>query len=79
MRAAVGLDARDGVLVREVGEDTPAAAAGLARGDLIVAAGGRPVTSVDDLLAAVDSVGEPARLALTVVRGNDEVQIEVSF
>lgn len=79
MRAAVGLDARDGVLVREVGEDTPAAAAGLARGDLIVAAGGHPVTSVDDLLAAVDSVGEPPGLALTVVRGNDEVQVEVSF
>src|SRR5919199_1769718 len=48
MRAAVGLPERDGLLVREVADDSPAARAGLQRGDLLVAAGGRPPAAVDD-------------------------------
>jgi serine protease Do len=77
MRAAVGLPDRDGVLVREVGEGTPAASAGLARGDLIVSAGGADVTSIDQLLAAIDRVGADGALTLTVVRGNEDVTVEV--
>ena len=38
MRAAVGLPERDGLLVHEVEPDSPAGAAGLQRGDLLVAA-----------------------------------------
>jgi serine protease Do len=79
LRAAVGLPARDGVLVRDVAEGSPAAAAGLARGDLIAAAGGQPVTSIDDLLGAVDGVGEAGTLSLRVVRGTDEVDVTVRF
>jgi serine protease Do len=79
LRAAVGLPARDGVLVRDVGNDTPAQTAGLVRGDLIVAAAGQPVTSTDSLLTAIDGVGEDGKLVLTVVRGTDEVVVEVQF
>jgi serine protease Do len=79
LRAAVGLPARDGVLVRDVADGSPGAAAGLTRGDLIVAAAGQPVTSIDDLLAAVDGVGEAGTLALRVVRGTDEVDVTVRF
>ena len=71
--------ARDGVLVREVAEDSPAAAAGLLRGDLVVAAAGQPVGSIDDLLAAVDGVGEDGTLSLRVVRGTEEVDLTVRF
>jgi serine protease Do len=79
LRAAVGLPQRDGVLIREVAEGSPAAAAGLLRGDLIVAAAGQPITSIDDLLAAVDGVGADGSLPLKVVRATDEVDITVSF
>jgi serine protease Do len=79
MRAAVGLPPRDGVLIRDVGEDTPAAAAGLTRGDLIVAAGGTPVESIDALLAAIDAVGQTGTLSLTILRGTEEVTVEVRF
>jgi serine protease Do len=79
MRAAVGLSPRDGVLVRDVADDSPAATAGLLRGDLIVTAAGQPVTSIDDLLAAVDGVGADGGLALRVVRGTDELDVTVSF
>jgi serine protease Do len=77
MRAAVGLPPRDGLLVRGVEEGGPAAAAGLERGDLLVAAGGRPLAGVDDLfdaLAAAD--GE---LELATVRGTEERTVVVHF
>jgi serine protease Do len=77
LRAAVGLEPRDGVLVREVGDATPAAAAGLQRGDLIVAAGGAPVSSVDALASAVDASAD--RLELQVVRGAAEVTVTVEW
>ncbi len=79
MRAAVGLPPRDGVLIREVADGSPAAAAGLLRGDLVVAAAGQPVTSIDDLLAAVDGVGADGTLRLKVVRATDELDATVSF
>jgi serine protease Do len=70
LRAAVGLPAQDGVLVHGVRAGSAADAAGLARGDLIVGAGGREVTGLDDLYAALDAAGEGA-LALEVVRGTE--------
>ncbi len=79
LRAAVGLPARDGVLIREVADDGPGGAAGLTRGDLIVAAAGQPVSSVDDLQAAIDGVGDAGTLSLRVVRGADEVEVTVRF
>jgi serine protease Do len=68
LRAAVGLPPHDGLLVQGVRDGSPAAAAGLTRGDLIVEAGGRPVTGIDDLYAAVDTAGP---LTLAVLRGAD--------
>ena len=43
LRRAVGLPDTEGLLIRDVAEDSPAARAGLAQGDLIVAAAGQPV------------------------------------
>lgn len=78
LRRAVGLDERDGLLVREVEDGSPAATAGLAEGDLIVAAGGRDVTRADDLFEALGSLAAGAVLELTVVRGADERKISVT-
>jgi S1-C subfamily serine protease len=79
LRGAVGLPARDGVLVREISEGGPGAAAGLQRGDLIVSAGGQPVDSMDALLTAVDGIGDAGTLALGLVRGADELEVVVTF
>ena len=70
MRRAVGLPERDGLLVRGVEEGTPADAAGLQEGDLIVAAGGRVVRVLEDLQAALD--GAKGELEIGVVRGTEE-------
>lgn len=79
LRRSVGLPDRDGVLVQAVEPDSPAAHAGLRQGDLIVAAGGRPVTSIDDLHTALDGVGDDETLGLDVVRGSDELSVSVGF
>jgi S1-C subfamily serine protease len=75
LRRAVGLSQRDGLLVREVEDDSPAARAGVAEGDLIVAAAGRDVTSVDDLFDVLGSVAAEQPLELTLVRGDEERKV----
>jgi len=77
MRRAVGLPEAEGVLIREVAEDSPAARAGLASGDLIVGAAGQPVRTIDDLSGALRAAGDT--IELTVLRGTDERTIQVTF
>jgi serine protease Do len=79
LRRAVGLPERDGVLVRAVEDGSPAARAGLQRGDLIVAAGGREIDRVEALYEALDGAGDEGRLELTIVRGTDELGVQVTF
>lgn len=76
LRAAVGLDDRPGLLVREVAPDGPAERAGLRRGDLIVTAAGRDITDTDELFAALDEL-DGATLSLRVVRGQEEREVAV--
>ncbi len=77
MRAAVGLPERDGLLVRAVAEGSPAAQAGLLQGDLLVGVGDAPLTSADDLFAALDRAD--GSLSVQVLRGNEERTVEVHF
>jgi serine protease Do len=79
LRGAVGLPERDGLLVRGVVEDSPADRAGLRRGDLLVAADGTPLESLDALFALLDAVPAPERLTLTVLRGSDELEVRVDL
>src|SRR3954462_13361785 len=79
MRRAVGLPEREGVLVRRVQEDSPAGRGGIQRGDLIVTVGGRAVAGVDDLYEALDAAPGDGPLPVVVVRGTEEVPLEVSF
>ena len=79
MRRAVGLPETDGLLVRGVSEDGPAAKAGIAEGDLITAAGGVPLRDADELHAALDGLKKGATLQLTLLRGTEERQVSVSF
>jgi serine protease Do len=79
LRRAVGLPEREGVLVRAVEEDSPAARAGIERGDLIVAADGREIERVDVLYEVLDGAVAGSQLELTVVRGAEERPVQVSF
>lgn len=77
LRASVGLPPREGLLVRGVEPEGPAANAGIAEGDLLVAVSGTPLVSIETLHDALVSAGET--LTLIVVRGNDERTVELSF
>jgi S1-C subfamily serine protease len=79
LRRAVGLPERDGLLIREVEDGSPASAAGLAEGDLMVAAGGRPVVTADDLFDALGAIGPGSTLEVTVLRGADERTVTVAW
>ncbi|HSH62206.1 MAG TPA: PDZ domain-containing protein, partial [Acidimicrobiales bacterium] len=79
LRRAVGLPERDGLLVRHVQEGGPAERAGVRPGDLLVAAAGRDITSVDDLYEALDSVDDDDSLSLRIVRGVEELDLSVGF
>src|ERR1700752_1474267 len=77
MRRAVGLADEPGVLVVRVQRESPADAAGLARGDLVTGAGGAAVRSIGDLERAVRSAD--GSLTLSGLRGADPRQVEVRF
>lgn len=75
MRRSVGLPERDGVLVRGVEDGSLAATAGIEAGDLLVEAGGRPITDADDLFAALGALELPFDLQL--VRGVEERTVRI--
>lgn len=79
LRRAVGLPERDGLLVRLVEDDSPAARAGLRTGDLLTHADGQVLSSPDELYEVLDRVGEGASLQLSVVRGAEELTVAVTF
>ena len=77
LRASVGLPERTGLLVRGVEPDGPAANAGVAEGDLLVALGDSALDSLEVLHNALGAARET--LTLTVVRGTDERVVTVTF
>ena len=79
LRGAVGLDEREGLLVRGVEEGGPAERAGVRRGDLLVRAGGRELASSDDLFEVLGAQEPGGTLDLVVVRGEEEREIAVTF
>jgi S1-C subfamily serine protease len=77
LREVVGLEARDGLLVREVEDASPAERAGVRRGDLIVGVDNTVIADPDDLFAALNDAGATVRLL--VVRGTEELTLTVEF
>ena len=75
----VGLPPHAGLLVRTVAEDSPAATAGIKVGDLLVASADQALATVDDLHQSLDAARATGTLALSVVRGADEHEVEVTF
>jgi S1-C subfamily serine protease len=79
LRSAVGLPALDGLLVRGVVEDGPAAHAGIEQGDLIVGVSGVAIAGVDDLYEELDRRSSGETIELELVRGTDERKAKVTL
>lgn len=67
----------EGVLVMRVMENTPAAEAGIRRGDVIVAVGDKSIKTADQLQSLVDSSGLNQSLKFKLVRGDRTLFLNV--
>ena len=74
-RAQLGVAVSRSLAVRGVRDASPAAVAGVAPGDRLLAVDDRPLRSLDDLLDALER--EPANLVLTVDRDGEQRDIDV--
>jgi S1-C subfamily serine protease len=72
------LPSRDGVLVAGVLQGGPASAAGLRPGDVVLALGGQPVRSTNELLRAVAALKPGTRTAVVVQRGGQRAEVAVT-
>jgi serine protease Do len=79
LRQSVGLEPRDGLLVRGVEDGSPAANVGIRRGDLLTAAAGRDLATAEDLFAVLDGHDQSEPLAVELVRGAESVTVTVTF
>jgi DNA-binding MarR family transcriptional regulator len=79
LREAVGLPVVVGLLVRAVGDGSPAAAAGLRTGDVLTRAGRRELRAVADLYAALDDGAADGRLRLELIRGAEQHRATLSL
>jgi serine protease Do len=75
LRRSVGLPERDGVLVRDVEDGSPAARAGITQGDLIVEVAGAAASDPDQLAEAIAKATSPYQVR--IVRGTEERTVTV--
>lgn len=68
----------EGLLVSSVDAEGPAAGGGLLVGDVIVLAGGRPVSTPSALQAALGDVAPGAEMALEVSRAGQRVELRIA-
>lgn len=68
-----------GLLATRVSEGTPAARSGLRSGDVITAAGGRPVRNVADLRTAVRQASERKELRLGIMRQSAKQELTLRW
>lgn len=74
---ALGLDAAKGALVADVTPSSPAAAAGLQAGDVIVSFGGKDVADMAALPKLVAALAPGASAEVAAIRGGDRVIVSV--
>jgi putative serine protease PepD len=68
-----------GATIGSVQAGSPAATAGLKAGDVITAFDGKPITSADDLTAAVAAHVPKDKVTVTVTRGGKSISVDVTL
>ncbi|NLT69961.1 MAG: Do family serine endopeptidase [Verrucomicrobiaceae bacterium] len=79
MAKALGREDRSGVLVAEVGEKTPAEAAGMKAGDLIVGYEGKPVESMQQLRLDISNTAPETEVLFSLVRKGEKTDLKVTL
>lgn len=75
--AVIGLDAPKGALIADVTPETPAATAGIKRGDVVTAVDGTAVDSPRDLTRLVASAAPGTEVTLTILRAGQPLDLSV--
>jgi Do/DeqQ family serine protease len=76
---ARGLERIGGVIVSTVAPDSPAAAAGIKAGDVILKMNGRDVNDIQDLRFRLATMSVGGKVKLTMVRGKEASDVEVEL
>lgn len=79
IQRALGVPTDNGALVRGVDPGSPAAAAGVRPGDVIVELAGTDVGSVEDLLGALRKTSPGSRETMVVARGDQRLDLTVTI
>ncbi len=79
MAKALGQEDTKGVLVAEVGEKTPAAAAGMKPGDLIVGYADKPVSSMQQLRLDISNTPPGSEVVFEIVRKGKKSEVKVKL
>jgi len=74
-----GLDASEGAIIDEVAEGSAADDAGLRPDDIVTALGDEPITSMDDLFAAVRKLQPGDETEVVVIREGEELALPVTL
>ncbi len=75
----LGFDAPKGAVVEAVSEDSPAATAGLEKGDIILSFNGNDITELRDLTRAVATTTPEAAAKVTILRKGAEQTLDVTI
>ena len=79
MAETLGRDDKTGVMIVEVGPDTPAAVEGLKAGDLIVGFNGKPVESMPRLRLDISNTPPGKAVRFDLIRKGKELRIDVTL
>jgi len=74
---ALGVHHRTGALIADLNPESPAAQAGMQRGDVIIGINGKTITDLSQLKLFIGSVPPGSTLHVKVARGAEEVSLEV--
>lgn len=77
LAASLKLKNKNGALVNQIYEDSPALKAGIERGDVIVSVNGNPVKDGDDLIKNIINKKVGDEVELTVIRNGKEKKISI--
>ena len=79
MAKALNLPENSGVLISDVTKDTPAAKAGLQRGDVIVSVDGRKVRTTGELRNAIAATSVNSTVKLQILRNGKPIELSVAL
>lgn len=72
-------DTKEGVLVEDVLADSPAAKAGIQRGDRIVEIGGKPIPNLTAYMAVMAGFKSGDKVPILIVRGEKQIKLQAEL